>query len=125
MDSRRVFCKRMLSAAFFLAGGFVVAGCGGGSGSKKQETADSTAGTDDAMARFGGNCDDFSMLTEDDYKVREQLGYQKVSPTEETQCQQCNLWLPPRPDESCGGCTLFKGPIEPQGTCTYWAPRQS
>src|SRR5690606_40511848 len=62
-----------------------------------------------------------SDLTDADFEMRKNLGYQKESPTEDTQCQHCNLWLPPRPNESCGGCTLFTGPIEPTGTCTYWA----
>jgi High potential iron-sulfur protein. len=78
----------------------------------------------DTMARFGGNCGDYSKLTEADFKARKQLGYQEKSPTDDTQCQECNLWLPPKENQTCGGCTLFSGPIEPEGTCTYWAPRQ-
>lgn len=127
MENRRRFIGHAVSLALSLVGGATLIGCGGnGGGSKTGTLADSTANPDkDALARFGGNCDDFSKLKEKDYEVRKNLGYQKSSPTEETQCQHCNLWLPPRENESCGGCTLFTGPIEPQGTCTYWAPRQS
>ncbi len=126
MENRRRFIGHAFSLVLSLAGGATLVGCGGNGGSGKGGSADSTANPDqDALARFGGNCDDFSKLTEADHEMRKNLGYQKNSPTEDTQCQHCNLWLPPRPNESCGGCTLFTGPIEPTGTCTYWAPRQS
>ncbi|MFC7524270.1 hypothetical protein ACFQRK_09970 [Parapedobacter sp. GCM10030251] len=128
MESRRTFIGHAFSLALSLASTVALVACGGNgkSGKDAGAAADSTANPDkDALARFGGNCDDFSKLTEKDYEVRKNLGYQKSSPTEDTQCQHCNLWLPPRPNESCGGCTLFTGPIEPTGTCTYWAPRQS
>lgn len=126
MENRRRFISHAVSLALSLVGGATLVGCGGSGGSGKGSSADSTAKSkEDALARFGGNCDDFSKLTEKDYEVRKNLGYQESSPTEDTQCQHCNLWLPPRENESCGGCTLFTGPIEPLGTCTYWAPRQS
>jgi len=128
MESRRTFIGHAFSLGLSLASTVALVACGGNgkSGKDAGAAADSTANPDkDALARFGGNCDDFSKLTEKDYEVRKNLGYQKSSPTEDTQCQHCNLWLPPRPNESCGGCTLFTGPIEPTGTCTYWAPRQS
>jgi len=124
MENRRKFIGRAFSLA---AAGFTAAtwiGCKGNSESGNNNTADNTATSDDTLERFGGNCDDFSKLTDADFEMRKNLGYQKESPTEDTQCQHCNLWLPPRPNESCGGCTLFTGPIEPTGTCTYWAPRQ-
>lgn len=124
MNERRVFVKRMLTAALFMVGGGAMAGCGAAPNNKGKD-GEGGEGKDDPTKRFGGNCDDFSKLTEADHQVRKKLGYDPVSPREETQCQHCNLWLPPRPKESCGGCTLFSGPIEPKGTCTYWAPRQS
>lgn len=128
-NDRRVFLKRMVSACVLLGGsGLALIGCGGG-GKEQPADASSTAGADtpdgDATSRFGGNCDDFSKLTDADWEVRERLGYETVSPSAETECNTCNLWLPPRPNETCGGCTLFTGPIEPKGTCTYWAPRLS
>ncbi|MEC3878320.1 hypothetical protein [Parapedobacter sp. 10938] len=127
---RRFFLKRLLSAGVLLGGGLpMLVACGGGKGQKEGAASAPSAGADTAdngaTSRFGGNCDDFSKLTEADYEIRERLGYEKTSPSEETQCQHCNLWLPPRSTETCGGCTLFTGPIEPTGTCTYWAPRQS
>lgn len=126
MENRRRFIGRAFSVVVSLASGAALVACGGNGRSGEGTAADSTAKPDeDALARFGGNCDDFSKLTEKDYEVRKNLGYEKSSPTEDTQCQHCNLWLPPRENESCGGCALFTGPIEPQGTCTYWAPRQS
>ena len=128
MENRRKFIGQAFSLVVGIAGGAALVGCGGnGDGSKTGTSADSTAkkSAEDPTARFGGNCGDFSKLTEKDHEMRKNLGYEEVSPTEDTQCQHCNLFLPPRPNESCGGCTLFTGPIEPTGTCTYWAPRQS
>lgn len=131
--NRRIFFKRLLSAGIFLGGGgLTLIGCGGNGGNKNStdDTTGSKGGGEgtspdgDSPNRFGGNCDDFSKLTDGDYEVREQLGYEMESPTPELECQHCNLWLPPRENETCGGCTLFTGPIEPKGTCTYWAPRQ-
>ena len=128
MENRRKFIGHAFSLVVGLAGSVTLVACGGGkSDSKAGASTDGAANPDqeDALARFGGNCDDFSKLTEEDYEMRKNLGYEESSPTEDTQCKHCNLFLPPRPNESCGGCTLFTGPIEPEGTCTYWAPRQS
>lgn len=126
-NDRRIFLKRMVSACVVLGGsGLALLGCGGsGKGESSSAATDTDAAAADAGNRFGGNCDDFSKLTDADWEVRERLGYEEVSPTADTECHTCNLWLPPRPDETCGGCTLFTGPIEPKGTCTYWAPRLS
>jgi hypothetical protein len=43
------------------------------------------------------------------------------SPIAENQCNNCNLYLPPKGDKPCGGCILFQGPVQPEGYCTYWA----
>ena len=119
-NSRRIFLNRLLvSGVALVAGGLSVVGCGN---TEKPKTAEKKEGLPE---RFGGNCGDFSKMKEADFEAREKLGYVDESPAEDTQCQICNLWLPPRENETCGGCTLFTGPINPKGTCTYWAPRQS
>ena len=66
-------------------------------------------------------CDDFSMLTEADRARRKGLGYVEKSPLEESTCRNCKLWLAPQEGFACGGCTLFKGPVQDDGYCTYWA----
>lgn len=119
-NGRREFLNRLLvSGMALVAGGLSVTACG------NAEKGTSDAKKEGLPERFGGNCGDFSKMKEADFEARTKLGYVDESPAEDTQCQICNLWLPPRENETCGGCTLFTGPINPKGTCTYWAPRQS
>lgn len=116
-DTRRAFLRKLVSSGFLIAGsGLLWAGCNSNNEKKSEEKGDDY---------FGGNCGDYSKLTPADHAARERLGYEEKSPVVEQQCHFCNLWLPPKEGQSCGGCTLFKGPIEPKGTCTYWAPKQS
>ena len=68
-------------------------------------------------------CNDLTGLDEADLKIRTGLGYVKKSPVANMQCSNCNLWLPPAADKKCGGCLLFKGPVDPSGYCTNWAPK--
>ncbi|MGK6351737.1 hypothetical protein [Parapedobacter sp. DT-150] len=118
MNERRMFLRELFAWGLSISAGGLLAGACSQSATDKGSNKEG-----DPMARFGGNCGDYSKLTDADFKARKQLGYQEQSPTEDTQCQKCNLWLPPKKDQTCGGCTLFSGPIEPEGTCTYWAPR--
>lgn len=94
------------------AGGLVAAGCGGG-GKKAVEEKDVTS------------CQDYSHLSETDISARKKLGYTDASPDPEKFCKLCNLYKPPKEGAKCGGCLLFKGPVEAEGTCTYWAPQTS
>ncbi|MCA0232640.1 MAG: high-potential iron-sulfur protein [Bacteroidetes bacterium] len=68
-------------------------------------------------------CNDFANVSENDLKTRKKLGYVDASPRAESQCGNCNLWLPPKDGKACGGCMLFKGPVQTAGYCTYWAPQ--
>jgi hypothetical protein len=87
---------------------------------KKRENMESkeaaTAGSTDP-------CNDLSGVSENDVASREKLGYVTKSPIEENQCSNCNLYLPPKQGDNCGGCMLFKGPVYASGYCTYWAPK--
>jgi hypothetical protein len=68
-------------------------------------------------------CNDFSNVSENDLDARKKLGYVKESPIPESQCGNCQLWLPPKPGVDCGNCQLFKGPVMTKAYCTYWAPQ--
>ncbi len=68
------------------------------------------------------SCQDLSQLIETELAKRKQFAYETRASDPLKQCKDCKLFLPPRPNESCGGCSLFKGPVEAQGSCTYWAP---
>jgi hypothetical protein len=82
-----------------------------------------TAGKDTAIDAPVSSCEDTSHVSGDDLAARKKLGYVKASPIADSQCQNCNLYLPPKEDAPCGRCMLFKGPVLASGYCTYWAPR--
>jgi hypothetical protein len=67
-------------------------------------------------------CEDFSEISAADLQLRKGFGYVEESPLSESRCNNCNLWIPPKEGHTCGGCTLFKGPVYDNGYCTYWAP---
>lgn len=68
------------------------------------------------------SCDDFSDVSESELEKRNKLAYVKQAPEAGKECNKCKLFLPPKPEEKCGGCMLFKGPVDSNGSCTYWAP---
>ena len=68
-------------------------------------------------------CDDLSAVSENDLALRKKFAYVDKSPIEDNQCDNCNLFLPPKSEQRCGGCMLFKGPVDKSGYCTYWAPK--
>ena len=68
------------------------------------------------------SCDDLSKVPEAEIKKREGFAYVNESPMPDKHCKNCNLYLPPREGQACGGCALFKGPVFEEGYCTYWAP---
>lgn len=66
-------------------------------------------------------CDDLSKVSAEEILKRKKLAYVSQSPVEDSQCSNCNLFIP-APDKPCGACLLFKGPVSPEGHCAYWAP---
>lgn len=68
------------------------------------------------------SCQDYSRVSESELAKRKQFAYETQASDPLKTCETCKLYLPARPHESCGGCTLFEGPVESQGSCTYWAP---
>lgn len=73
----------------------------------------------------GDPCSDLSGLTENDLEARKSLGYQDKAPLHDKRCATCSLFLPAKDAKDCGKCTLFKGPINPGGTCTYWSAKNT
>jgi hypothetical protein len=68
------------------------------------------------------SCDDFSEVSEVELEKRKKLAYVKQTNDATKPCNSCKLFLPPKPGEKCGSCQLFKGPVDANGSCTYWAP---
>ncbi|MCJ7718015.1 MAG: high-potential iron-sulfur protein [Anaerolineales bacterium] len=112
--SRRSFIQRWIYhiVPFLAFTQFTLNGCGLKESSRKKEN--------DHLAE---SCDDFTGISEADLNTRRGLGYVKTSPNSGNQCDNCNLWLPPAKDKTCGGCLLFKGPVYPSGYCANWAAR--
>lgn len=113
VHSRRMFINGLVRAACAFFAGVIVMACGG----KKPADKESSQAGDVS------SCDDLSRISEEDRAVRKKLGYVKESPIADNQCQNCNLYLPPKQGQSCGGCMLFKGPVYSNSYCTYWAPK--
>jgi hypothetical protein len=113
--SRRSFIKAGIysSGISLVAGQLIFNGCESkGTSSKEGQDKNSN-----------DPCEDLSGLSETDIKTRTGLGYVKESPISNMQCKNCNLWLPPAKDKTCGGCLLFKGPVNTSGYCTNWAAK--
>ena len=68
-------------------------------------------------------CVDEQDLSTEELAKRKSLGYVNQSPTENKYCGNCNLWLPPQKEITCGRCQLFKGSVPSEAYCTYWAPQ--
>lgn len=67
------------------------------------------------------SCGDLSGLSKAELLKREQFNYVEVSVVKNKSCRNCNLFIPPKSNATCGTCMLFKGPVRPGGHCTYWA----
>jgi hypothetical protein len=114
-NTRRKFLQRILEGSgLILMAGLMVASC-----DKAEKQADSL----EEKRSSADPCSDLSDISEKDIAVREKLGYVKQSPLPDNQCQNCNLYLPPKEGQACGGCMLFKGPVYASAYCTYWAPK--
>lgn len=113
--SRREFVHRMMAAsAVLIPAVAVLSGCG------DKKTQDKT---EESVATDVTDCRDLTGVSKADLAIREKLAYVNESPLPESECANCNLYLPPANGKKCGGCMLFKGPVEAKGYCTYWAPK--
>lgn len=92
----------------------LIQGCRSGAEDSEKEEADHSLDVT--------SCDDLSKTPEAEIKKREGFGYVEESPMPEKHCTNCNLYLPPKEGQTCGGCALFQGPVFEEAYCTYWAP---
>jgi len=70
-----------------------------------------------------GLCEQLDGVEKVELDKRKALGYVSQSPIQDKQCDNCKLYVPPKPGNDCGGCLLFAGPVAAQAHCTYWAPQ--
>ena len=117
--SRRKFINKCLSTgSVFLGAAVFLNSCGTNESSvnknenKKQSTSEDP-------------CNDLSGVSEEEIKKRQSLGYVTKSSTPGNFCGNCGLHIPPKPNEECGGCMLFKGPVHNEGLCVQWTAKTS
>ena len=108
--SRKDFLKRVsLFGATIVGTSTILAACGGGGGA--------TAETDP--------CADLTGVAEADKQMRTTLAYVKAGQDPAKRCDNCQLYVEPAEGASCGGCTLFKGPVHPGGYCNSWVAKMT
>lgn len=112
--SRKDFLKKVSLFGMVAAGSSaVLSACGGGESTSTEPTAgEPTAAADP--------CSDLSGLSDQDKQMRTSLGYVKAGTDPEKRCNNCNFYVAPAEGSPCGGCTLFKGPVHPEGYCNSW-----
>ena len=113
--SRRKFINSCFSVGSLFIGSAIFINCRGKnessineSGNKKQSSSENP-------------CNALTDVSGDEIKKRESLGYVTESLVPDNLCGNCGLYIPPKPNDECGGCMLFKGPVEHEGHCVQWA----
>jgi hypothetical protein len=102
---RRDLLRSALALPVVAAAGPLLQACGGGG---DELTCTDTAGLDPAAVQ-----------------MRTSLAYVDRSPHGATKnCTNCNFYQAAAAGQ-CGGCTLIRGPIHPEGYCNSWAAKQS
>ena len=121
--SRKDFLKRISIFGAVAAGSSaVLTACGGGGDTSTGDAATDTATEPVAAA---DPCEDLSGLTDSDKQMRTTLVYVKEGQDPAKRCDNCQLYVVPAEGSSCGGCTLFKGPVHPSGYCNSWVVKMS
>lgn len=109
--SRRVFIGKCLGMSPLIAGGVLVLnGCGTNDQNKKDRDNNVTS----------GSCDDLSGVSQEEIEKRKKFGYVKKTTVPGSHCGNCRLYIPGEAGQKCGGCLLFKGPVDPEGYCTQY-----
>src|SRR5690606_32505300 len=118
--SRRHFIEKSIYTGATLVGvSTLLNACGNPSGEQGGESDISTA----LKSGDKNQGEDFSDVSEAELAKREQFGYVEETTLPESKCSNCQLWITPKEDQTCGGCMLFKGPVFDDAYCTYWAPQ--
>jgi hypothetical protein len=117
-STRRAFLVRAGLAGAGAA--LLLAGCGGG-GAQEQAQAPAGQGGAPAAGAETGPCDDLSGLTAAQVQVRETFEYVEQAEDPELACRLCEFWTAPEAGRHCGGCTLFAGPVSPEGSCNSFS----
>lgn len=75
-----------------------------------------------AACKGGLDCTDTSALSGAELTQRNNVAYVDKAADPEKTCDKCGLFQSKGP-ETCGGCTLIKGPVSPKGGCNSFAAK--
>jgi len=113
--NRKDFFKKMgILSVGAMSASTLISACGGAEAPKADTMADK------AMKPAADPCADLTGLTDQEKSTRDALGYIAKTEKPEQVCTNCNFWQPQVGEAPCGGCTLMKGPIHPDGWCKSW-----
>ncbi|HRN56472.1 MAG TPA: high-potential iron-sulfur protein [Agriterribacter sp.] len=70
-------------------------------------------------------CNDFTGVSAEELDKRKRMAYTDTSQAPESSCGNCGLYIPREGQNTCGGCLLFKGPVQAAGYCTQWVAKSS
>ncbi|MDC1067682.1 high-potential iron-sulfur protein [Candidatus Kapabacteria bacterium] len=135
--SRRDLLKSAVSGVAVISGMAVITACGGSSKKAEPEAMPEEKKPDEAVqekvaekpesdmaaneAASNDPCSDLTGVAEDEVKKRNTIyQYKEVSDKEGQMCQNCQLYNKASDEGSCGGCQLFKGPVQSNGWCVSW-----
>jgi hypothetical protein len=129
MNTRRDFIKSTIrTGGLLLTSTLLLSRC---NNADKKENPKNNKDTTGAHKKGAGNktkngssspCSDVSGISQDEQEKRKKLGYVAKTPITDSKCSVCKLYLPPAKADDCGRCALFKGPVEADGYCAYFAP---
>ena len=118
--SRKEFLQRCALMGFaVVGGGSLLAGCGGGGG-EQDSSGGTTSEAPAKTASAADPCGDTTGLNDTDLTMRTNLKYVIKSEDEVKNCANCKFYLADQHGADCGGCQLFKGPVNPVGNCASW-----
>lgn len=123
--SRKDFLMKCLGAAGMLLGGSaLVSSCNSGNDAKPADAAPASEPPKSMVEEpAAANCNDVTGIAPEEVKKREAVQYVDITPDPAKHCSNCQLYIEPKAGETCGGCTLFKGPVAPEAHCISWAPK--
>jgi hypothetical protein len=68
-------------------------------------------------------CDDLTDVSAEEIEKRKKFGYVTKSVVPGSFCGNCALFLLSKTENGCGGCVLFKGPVQTEGHCIQYAQK--
>jgi hypothetical protein len=109
--SRKDFLKKVGVLSVAGVSTAALAACGGGSDEKKM------------VKKAADPCKDMTGVSEAELGKRTTFKYVDMSADPKKVCTGCALFKPAAAGATCGGCTLFAGPVSDKGFCNAWAAK--